>query len=107
MSTTKRGFAALDPDKRREMAVRGGKAAQAKGNAHKFTTEEARSAGRLGGSKISANREHMSRIGRAGGAKHAELMRAKEIQTAAETVEAKLADESQTTESTADVEQPA
>lgn len=44
-----RGFAALDPALRREIAGRGGRAAHQKGRAHQFTTEEARSAGRKGG----------------------------------------------------------
>ena len=37
------------------------------GLAHKFTAKEAASAGRLGGKSISRNREHLSRIGSAGG----------------------------------------
>ena len=46
----KRGFAAMDPDKQREIASKGGKAAQRKGKAHKWTREEAQAAGRKGGS---------------------------------------------------------
>ena len=41
--------------------------AHEKGRAHEFTPDEARVAGRKGGQKISRNREHMARIGRAGG----------------------------------------
>ena len=44
-----RGFAMLDPEKRREISRRGGIAAHAKGTAHEFTTDEARAAGRKGG----------------------------------------------------------
>ncbi len=44
-----RGFAAMDPQKQREIASKGGKAAHAKGTAHEFTSEEAREAGRKGG----------------------------------------------------------
>src|SRR5437660_2126765 len=44
-----RGFAAMDEDKQREIASKGGKAAHAKGTAHEFTPEEAREAGRKGG----------------------------------------------------------
>lgn len=44
-----RGFAAMDDDKQREIASKGGKAAHAKGTAHEFTPEEAREAGRKGG----------------------------------------------------------
>ena len=45
----KRGFAAMTPERRKEVASRGGKAAQKKGKAHKFTTAEAKIAGRKGG----------------------------------------------------------
>lgn len=44
-----RGFAAIDRDKLREIASKGGKAAHAAGTAHKFTSEEAQVAGRKGG----------------------------------------------------------
>ena len=63
----KRGFASLPVEKRREIAQQGGKAAQARGAAHKFTIEEAREAGRRGGRSISSDRLHMSMIGRKGG----------------------------------------
>jgi general stress protein YciG len=46
---SKRGFASMDPEKRREIASKGGKAAHAQGSAHEFTREEARVAGRKGG----------------------------------------------------------
>jgi len=39
----------MDPQKQREIASKGGKAAHAKGTAHEFTPEEAREAGRKGG----------------------------------------------------------
>ncbi len=61
------GFAAMDPQKQREIASRGGRAAHQKGTAHQFTSEEARAAGRKGGEKVSQNREHMSNIGSRGG----------------------------------------
>jgi general stress protein YciG len=44
-----RGFAAMDQEKQRAIASKGGKAAHAKGTAHEFTPEEARAAGRKGG----------------------------------------------------------
>src|SRR5229473_3120957 len=49
--TTKstRGFAAMDPEKQRAIASKGGRAAHAKGTAHEFTPDEARAAGRKGG----------------------------------------------------------
>ena len=40
----RRGFAGLDPERRREIARQGGRAAHAMGRAHEFTPEEARSA---------------------------------------------------------------
>ena len=63
----KRGFAALDPDKQREIARRGGRAAHAQGRAHEFTSDEAREAGRKGGEAVSKDRQHMQTIGRLGG----------------------------------------
>lgn len=65
----RRGFAAMDPERQREVARRGGRAAHAKGTAHQFTTEEAREAGRKGGKKIATDREHMRAIGRVGGSR--------------------------------------
>jgi len=62
-----RGFAAMSPERQREIASLGGKAAHANGSAHQFTVEEARVAGKIGGSRISADREHMAEIGRMGG----------------------------------------
>ena len=63
----RRGFAAMSREKQREIARRGGRAAHQKGTAHEFSADEARAAGRKGGVAVSRNREHMSRIGRAGG----------------------------------------
>jgi len=40
-----RGFASMDPQRQREIASQGGRAAHASGNAHEFTSEEARAAG--------------------------------------------------------------
>ena len=47
--TSRRGFAAMDPEKQRQIARQGGKAAHQQGVAHQWTTEEARAAGRKGG----------------------------------------------------------
>lgn len=44
-----RGFASMNPDKQRMIASKGGKAAHKKGTAHKWTSEEARIAGQIGG----------------------------------------------------------
>ena len=46
----KRGFATLDPEKRRAICSLGGKAAHAKGTAHEWTNEEAVAAGIKGAS---------------------------------------------------------
>lgn len=43
---SKRGFAVLSPEKKREIASMGGKAAHEHGRAHRFTSEEARAAGK-------------------------------------------------------------
>ena len=45
----RRGFASMTPEKQREIASKGGRAAHQKGTAHEWTSEEARNAGRKGG----------------------------------------------------------
>jgi len=45
----RRGFASMSPEKQREIASKGGRAAHAKGTAHEWSADEARSAGRKGG----------------------------------------------------------
>src|SRR5436190_23859216 len=45
----RRGFAAMDRDRVKEIASKGGKAAHAAGTAHQFSSDEARVAGRKGG----------------------------------------------------------
>ena len=45
--TKNRGFASMDPQRQREIASEGGKAAHQKGTAHEFTSEEARRAGSM------------------------------------------------------------
>lgn len=45
----RRGFAAMSPEKQREIASKGGRSARQKGTAHQFTSEEARQAGTKGG----------------------------------------------------------
>lgn len=49
MAKQMKGFALLGEEKRRAIASLGGKEAHRKGNAHKFTSEQAREAGRKGG----------------------------------------------------------
>ena len=65
-STTNRGFAALAPEKLKEIARRGGQAVQRLGKAHIFTREEAREGGKKGGQVVSRDRAHMATIGHRG-----------------------------------------
>jgi general stress protein YciG len=60
--TSNRGFASMDPQKQREIASEGGKAAHASGNAHEFTSEEARKAGSMS-HKNDGNRQSSSESG--------------------------------------------
>ncbi len=76
-----RGFAAMDKDRQRQIASAGGRAAHECGNAHEFTSEEARSAGRKGGMSISQNREHMASIGSKGGLTRGERQRGRQAST--------------------------
>lgn len=66
-TSSRRGFASMDPAKQREIASKGGKAAHQQGVAHEWSPEEARAAGRKGGEAVSRNKEHMAQIGRKGG----------------------------------------
>ena len=45
----RRGFASMSPEKQKEIASKGGRAAHEKGTAHEWTADEARAAGRKGG----------------------------------------------------------
>ena len=49
----RRGLAAMDPEKAREIQRLGGQTAHRLGKAHKFTSEEAREAGKKGGRALS------------------------------------------------------
>lgn len=69
------GFADLPPEERRRIASMGGRAAHACGRAHEFSPHEASLAGRRGGLRVSADRSHMAKIGKLGGARRALLMR--------------------------------
>ena len=57
-----RGFAAMDPQKQREIASKGGKASHQSGKAHEFSSEEARAAGKKGGESRGRNRQAMQEI---------------------------------------------
>ena len=63
-SAKPRGFALMAPEAHREIARLGGRAAHARGVAHKFSVYEAREAGRKGGLAVSQDQEHMATIGR-------------------------------------------
>ena len=59
-----RGFASMDPQRQREIASQGGRAAHEKGTAHEFSSEEARAAGRKGGQ---ARSQHSRAAGKSSG----------------------------------------
>lgn len=63
----RRGFAAMDEERQREIARSGGVAAHQSGRAHEYTPAEAQIAGQKGGRVVSQNRQHMAAIGRKGG----------------------------------------
>jgi general stress protein YciG len=63
----RRGFATMDEETVRRIARAGGRAAHERGHAHRFSSEEARRAGRKGGYRVSKDRAHMVEIGRLGG----------------------------------------
>jgi hypothetical protein len=45
----RRGFAAMEPEKQKQIARKGGQAAHKQGVAHRWSTDEAREAGKKGG----------------------------------------------------------
>lgn len=57
---SRRGFASMSPEKQREIASKGGRAAHEKGTAHEWTTDEARAAGRKGGLTSRGGRGRLS-----------------------------------------------
>ena len=58
-----RGFAAMDPEEQRQIAAKGGRAAQESGNAHEFTRDEASE----DGSSSADARSDQGSIDRSGG----------------------------------------
>lgn len=64
--TSTRGFASMDPQRQRDIASAGGRAAHEKGTAHEFTPEEARRAGAMS-HKNDGNRQSASAGSRSGG----------------------------------------
>ena len=71
--TSNRGFASMDPERQREIASEGGKAAHEKGTAHEFTSEEARRAGSMShGNRQSEQSSSRSESGKQGGNKQSD-----------------------------------
>jgi general stress protein YciG len=64
-----RGFAGMDPDRQREIASQGGKAAHESGHAHEFDSREAAAAGRKGGKASHGNSRGGYRRNSRGGAR--------------------------------------
>ncbi len=52
-----RGLAAMSPEKRREIASKGGRTSQARGTAHQWTPEEASAAGKKGSARYALRRQ--------------------------------------------------
>ncbi len=52
-----RGLAAMSPERRREIASKGGRTSQARGTAHQWTAEEASAAGKKGRARYAALRK--------------------------------------------------
>ena len=59
----RRGFASMSPEKQREIASKGGRAAHQKGTAHEWSSDEAREAGRKGGMASRGGRGKLPDIG--------------------------------------------
>jgi general stress protein YciG len=54
-----RGLAAMSPERRREIASKGGRTSQARGTAHQWTAEEASAAGKKGSARYALRRVEM------------------------------------------------
>ncbi|MFL6716225.1 MAG: KGG domain-containing protein [Burkholderiaceae bacterium] len=67
--TSMRGFASMDPNQQRAIASEGGRAAHRSGNAHEFTSEEARRAGSMShkNSRKSSGNQGSAAAGNEGG----------------------------------------
>jgi len=59
----RRGFASMSPEKQREIASKGGRAAHMKGTAHEWTSVEARAAGQKGGRASRGGRGRLPEAG--------------------------------------------
>jgi len=58
---SRRGFAAMSPERQREIASQGGRAAHEQGVAHEWSKDEARSAGKKGGQVSGVKRKTSGR----------------------------------------------
>jgi uncharacterized protein len=56
-----RGLAAMSPERRREIASKGGRTSQARGTAHQWTQEEASAAGKKGSARYARRRAEEQR----------------------------------------------
>ena len=72
----RRGFALIPKETLRQWASLGGKVSQQEKNAHRFTVETARAAGKRGGEAIAKDREYMRALGRRGGVAKAKARKA-------------------------------
>lgn len=57
-----RGLAAMSPERRREIASKGGRTSQARGTAHQWTAEEASAAGKKGSARYALRRAEMGGV---------------------------------------------
>ncbi len=60
---SRRGFAAMRPERQREIASQGGRAAHEQGVAHEWNKDEARVAGRKGGQASGSRRRSTEKEG--------------------------------------------
>ena len=58
---SRRGFAAMSPERQKEIASQGGRAAHEQGVAHEWSADEARSAGKKGGQASGKRRTSSAR----------------------------------------------
>ncbi len=56
-----RGLAAMSPERRREIASKGGQTSQSRGTAHQWTPEEASAAGKKGSARYARRRAEEQR----------------------------------------------
>lgn len=64
MAKQLRGFAIISPERQREIARMGGKAAHEQGKAHEWTPEEAAQAGKKGGATAAVGKKARAARGR-------------------------------------------